>query len=245
MMLLPPEDAVLLLPATTRYESPGGGTETSTERRIIFSPEIPGRRIGSAWPEWEVFGEVAARVRPELAHALRFASSQQIRDEIGKTVPLYAGIETLARQGDQVQWGGPCLYADGRFATPDGRAHFSVATPSERRAPDEAFYVSTRRGKQFNSMVQRDVDPLTGASRDEVLVAREDAARLGLRDGDAVVLVSDVGRYRGRVRIDAIKPRNLAVHWPEGNVLLSREEIDVLSREPDYNALVWVERGSR
>ena len=40
----------LLLPATTRYESPGGGTETSTERRIIFSPEIPGRRIGSASP---------------------------------------------------------------------------------------------------------------------------------------------------------------------------------------------------
>jgi anaerobic selenocysteine-containing dehydrogenase len=35
-MLVDPSDAVLLLPATTRYESPGGGTETSTERRIIF-----------------------------------------------------------------------------------------------------------------------------------------------------------------------------------------------------------------
>jgi hypothetical protein len=44
------------------------------------------------------------------------------------------------------------------------------------------------------------------------------------------------------VRIDAIKPRTLEVHWPEGNVLLSREEVDRLSREPDYNAVVTVER---
>src|SRR5262249_13291497 len=59
MMLRPAADTVVLFPATTRYESPGGGTETSTERRIIFSPEVRGRRIGSARPEWEVFGEVA------------------------------------------------------------------------------------------------------------------------------------------------------------------------------------------
>lgn len=79
MILLGPGYSVILLPATTRYESPGGGTETTTERRVIFSPEIPGRGIGTAKPEWEVFGEVAARVRPELADKVRFASSRQIR----------------------------------------------------------------------------------------------------------------------------------------------------------------------
>ncbi|MBZ0254188.1 MAG: molybdopterin-dependent oxidoreductase, partial [Candidatus Methylomirabilis sp.] len=47
-MLAEPAETVLLLPAMTRYEQPGGGTETSTERRIYFSPEIPGRRIGEA-----------------------------------------------------------------------------------------------------------------------------------------------------------------------------------------------------
>ena len=46
MMLADPADTVVLFPSTTRYESPGGGTETSTERRIIFSPEVPGRRVG-------------------------------------------------------------------------------------------------------------------------------------------------------------------------------------------------------
>ena len=42
-MLVDPAYAVLLFPAQTRYEQRGGGTETSTERRVYFSPEIPGR----------------------------------------------------------------------------------------------------------------------------------------------------------------------------------------------------------
>jgi molybdopterin-dependent oxidoreductase alpha subunit len=242
MMLLPPEDTVVLFPATTRYESPGGGTETSTERRIIFSPEVEGRRIGSAKPEWEVFGEVAARVRPERAGSVRFASSAAIREEIARTVPLYAGIERLQRQGDSVQWGGPRLFADGRFHTADGKARFSAVTPPERRATDGQLYVSTRRGKQFNSMVQHAVDPLTGAARDDVLISTEDAARLQIASGDRIRLTSAVGRFEGRARIDAIKAGNLEVHWPEGNGLLSREEIDAASKEPDYNAVVRVER---
>jgi hypothetical protein len=44
------------------------------------------------------------------------------------------------------------------------------------------------------------------------------------------------------VFLAAIKPGNLAVHWPEGNVLLSREAIDRASREPDYNAIVRLAR---
>ena len=242
MMLLDPADTVILFPATTRYESPGGGTETSTERRIIFSPEVPGRRIGSAKPEWEVFGEVAARVRPDRAEKVRFASSQQIRDEIARAVPLYAGIETLKAQGDQFQWGGPRLFTDGVFNTADGKARFTAVSPPARRAPHGMFHVSTRRGKQFNSMVQHETDPLNGARRDDVLMSRTDADRLGLRDGDPVRLASSSGAYIGRARTCEMKPGNLEVHWPEGNVLLCREEIDLASHEPDYNAVVAMEK---
>ncbi len=242
MMLLPAKDTVLLLPATTRYESPGGGTETTTERRVIFSPEIPGRRIGSAKSEWEVFGEVAARVRPDFGEKVRFKSSQQIRNEIARAIPLYAGIEKLTKEGESFQWGGPELFADGKFATPDGKAHFSTVVPKERRAPPGMFYVSTRRGKQFNAMVMKDRDPLTGAARNDVLISSEDTARLGLGDGDRIRLTSARGSYEGRAKIDRIKPGNLEVHWPEGNGLLSPEEIDLASREPDYNAVVSVEK---
>ena len=243
MMLLPPKDAVLLLPATTRYESPGGGTETTTERRIIFSPEVEGRRIGSARPEWEVFGDIAARVRPDLAASVCFDSSQQIRDEIARAVPLYAGIEKLGRFGESFQWGGPRLFADGRFATPDGKAHFIPVTPPSRRPGPGQCYVSTRRGKQFNSMVQRRVDPLTGAARDEILIAREDAERLGVAAGGRLKLTSKAGSFTGRARLAEVKPGNVEVHWPEGNVLLDREAIDPGSKEPDYNAIVSLEVG--
>ncbi len=43
-MLVDPGEVVVLLPAATRYEQRDGGTETTTERRIAFSPEIPGPR---------------------------------------------------------------------------------------------------------------------------------------------------------------------------------------------------------
>jgi molybdopterin-dependent oxidoreductase alpha subunit len=247
---------VILLPATTRYESAGGGTETSTERRIIFSPEIPGRRIGTARPEWQVFGEAMARACPDLAPQIRFEDAAAIRAEIARAVPLYQGIETLKTKGDQVQWGGRTLYADGRFATPDGKAHFAPVSQAPSRLPaanaeragrkgsaDSAisavrFRVSTRRGKQFNSMIQREVDPLTGAERDAVFISADDLARLGLANGAGVELRSASGRYRGRLRAAAIRSGNLEVHWPEGNALLSASAIDPESMEPDFNAVV-------
>ena len=241
-MLVAPSDTVLLLPAATRYETPGGVTETSTERRIIFSPEIPGRRIGSARPEWEVFGEVCARVRPRDAEKIRFRSTAEIRAEIARAIPLYAGIEKLEKRGDSVQWGGETLFADGRFATPDGKAHFAAVRLPSRRPRDGRFLVSTRRGKQFNSMVQREVDPLTGAARDDVLMSAVDAGRLSLSEGTTIRLVSDSGEFRGRVKLAPIKPGNLEVHWPEGLSILSPSEVDPESREPDYNALVRIER---
>jgi molybdopterin-dependent oxidoreductase alpha subunit len=252
-MLVDGDGDVLLLPAATRYESPGGGTETSTERRIIFSPEIPGRRIDGARPEWWVFGEAMARAWPNRANDIRFDSAQAIRAEIARAVPLYRGIDTLRRQGDQVQWGGRTLYADGRFATPDERAHFSVVASGEQEKVesaarqvavvrwDDMFLVSTRRGKQFNSMVQRDVDPLTGAARDAVFISAEDLDRLGLRSGQRARLRSESGSFDGTLTEAPIKPGNLEVHWPEGNVLLSGTAIDPDSMEPDYNAVVIIE----
>lgn len=241
-MLAESDGDVLILPAATRYESPGGGSETSTERRIIFSPEISGRRIGSAKPEWWVFREVMARLDPARRHLVGLADAAAIRQEIARTTPLYAGIETLAAKGDQVQWGGRTLYADGRFATPDGKAHFAAVALVSTSRPADTFAVSTRRGKQFNSMVQREVDPLTGAGRRDILMSQADMARLQLKDGASVRLRSLSGAFDGTVKQAAIKPGNLEVYWPEGMPLLSGSAIDPDSMEPDYNATVHIER---
>ena len=241
-MLVESEGDVLVLPAATRYESPGGGSETSTERRVIFSPEVPGRRIGKAMPEWWVFREVMARLDPSRRQFVGLGDAAAIRREIARTTPLYAGIETLAAKGDQVQWGGRTLYADGGFATPDGKAHFASVSLGAAGRPADVFAVSTRRGKQFNSMVQRDIDPLTGAHRDDILMSAPDMARLQLTDGAAVRLRSASGTFDGKVKGAAIKPGNLEVHWPEGMPLLAGSAIDPDSMEPDYNATVHIER---
>lgn len=246
-MLADSDGDVLILPAVTRYESPGGGTETSTERRVMFSPEIPGRRIGSARPEWWVFGEAMARLDPNRRNYIRFESASAIRHEISRAVPLYAGIEALNAKGDQFQWGGRILYADGRFATPDGRAHFAPVTvrdtaqPAAARGTAGSFLLSTRRGKQFNSMVHRDVDPLNGARRSDVLISRDDLTRLHLREGDVVCLKSRAGQLTGKLKAAPIRAGNLEVHWPEGNGLLSGGVVDPESMEPDYNVVVTLE----
>ena len=241
-MLAESDGDVLLLPAATRYESPGGGSETSTERRVIFSPEIPGRRIGSAKPEWWVFREVMKRLDRSREPLVGLEDAAAIRAEIARTTPLYKGIETFAAKGDQVQWGGRTLYADGRFATPDGRAHFAPVSlgPTTNRSAG-AFAVSTRRGKQFNSMIQREIDPLTGAGRDDIFMSPDDMARLRLTTGSAIRLRSSSGTFEGKVKEAAIKPGNLEVHWPEGMPLLAGSAIDPDSMEPDYNATVRIE----
>ena len=182
---------VLLLPAATRYESPGGGTETSTERRIIFSPEIPGRRIGSARPEWWVFREVMARARPELRHLVGLDDATAIRQEIARTVPLYKGIETLRAKGDQVQWGGPTLYINGHFATPDGKAHFSLVVdgtrPTGRRGHVHRVH-APRQAVQLHGAAPRRPADRRGARRHLHQRRGHGAARAGSGRGRAAAI---------------------------------------------------------
>jgi molybdopterin-dependent oxidoreductase alpha subunit len=240
-MLVEPTQIVLVLPATTRYESPGGGTQTSTERRVIFSPEIPGPRVAGARPEWWVFSEVMARVRPGLAQLVRFWNAAAIRREMAKAIPQYAGIERLRVAGDQFQWGGATLHGDHRFATPDGRARFAPITVAARTRRPDHLYLSTRRGRQFNSMIHAGRDALTGARRHDVLMSAADAAERGLRNGAPVRVVSAHGVFDGLLRVVAILPGNVELHWPEANVLLPASVVDPASLEPDFHTQVRVE----
>jgi molybdopterin-dependent oxidoreductase alpha subunit len=239
-MFVDPAEEVLILPATTRYEQPGGGTETSTERRVYFSPEIKGPRIEEARAEWIVFRDLAKKVDPKRAHLVDFPSAQSIRDEIGRLVPAYAKIAELGEKGDSFQWGGAHLCAGYRFDTPSGRAIVRPIAIPRTNIPKGAFLLSTRRGKQFNSMITRDRDPLNGARREDVLMNEDDAKRLAVQDGDWVVLASDIGTLRCRVLVSKIRPGNVQVHWPEGNVLLKRGRVDPACGIPDYNTIVKI-----
>ncbi|HEY7107584.1 MAG TPA: FdhF/YdeP family oxidoreductase [Acidimicrobiia bacterium] len=240
-MLVEPGDTVVLLPAATRYEQRDGGTETTTERRIAFGPELEGHRVGEARSEWEIFLDLARHVDPDRAHLVAFSSGQGIREEIARVVPSYAGIEQLHVLGDAVQWGGPRLCEGGRFPTPDGKAHFRPVEPATVELPEGQFLLSTRRGKQFNTMVHAEKDPLTGARRDALFISRADALAIGAHDGDRVLVRSDLGTMEARVHLAELRLGNVQVYFPEGNGLLRSARRDAGSGVPDYNAIVRVE----
>jgi molybdopterin-dependent oxidoreductase alpha subunit len=241
-MLVPPRDEVWILPARTRYEQEGGGTETTTERRILFSPFIDGHEVAEARSEWRIVLDLVRAARPERASLLDFADGAAIRAEIERAVPAYAGISNLRAAGDQVQSGGRHLCADGRFPLPGGRARLWVVAPPDRSAPGGLLRLATRRGKQFNSMVHAEHDPLTGARRDAILMAESDASARGLVHGDWVDVTSDDGTTVACVHVAPIHPGNVQMHWPEANALLPHDRIDPHGFVPDYNARVRITR---
>jgi molybdopterin-dependent oxidoreductase alpha subunit len=242
-MLLDAKQAVLILPAQTRYEQRGGGTSTSTERRIRFTPEIPGHQIGESLPEWEIPAIIGRQSMPNGDLLFPYEDTQSIREEMGRVMPIYQGIENLKKEGDHLQWGGPYLHKAGQFSgMPDGRALFSVLIPPDRRASAGKFYLATRRGKQFNSMTFGTADRLMGSkSRNIVFISPEDAERLDLVDGVRVVVRSDTGEMNGIIQIAPVKSGTLQAYWPEANVLISRRT-DPVSGEPDYNVEVSIEK---
>jgi len=241
-MLIEPGEEVILLPAKTRYEQDDGGTETSTERRVMFTPEIP-RQVGEARAEWKILLQVAAAAWPERAVQLGCETGQTMREEIARVVPFYDGVQHLKKTGDAFQYGGPQLCVGGLCPTEDGRARFvAVDVPDRAPCPAGVFHVSTRRGKQFNTLIYAETDPLNGAPRDAVLMNDEDAAALHLMNGDRIALVNDRGRYEGSVFLAPLAAGNLQIHWPEGNHLIRRGVEDRGGGVPDYNAHVRIER---
>ena len=137
-MLIDAEEAVVLLPGQTRYEQKGGGTTTSTERRIRFTPEIPGHQIGESRPEWEIPCLIAQRTMPNGNLLFPYSDTQSIRVEMSRVMPMYQGVEKLTKQGDWLQWGGAYLFKGGQCPNmPEGRALFSVLVPPAPEAEPE------------------------------------------------------------------------------------------------------------
>ena len=143
-----PGATVLLLPAQTRYETPGGEPSTSTERRIRFSPEIPAPRIAAARPEWEipVRVAVAASCRPS-----RRASPGGARPRSGarwsRRCRSTPGSKRSSARDSGCSGAASASTSDGFTRMPGGRARFSPVPLPAVEIPPGAFYLTTRRGK--------------------------------------------------------------------------------------------------
>jgi anaerobic selenocysteine-containing dehydrogenase len=238
-MFIEAREEVILLPAKTRYEQDDGGTVTSSERRVVFSPELP-RKIGECRAEWKILRDIAIAAHPERAHLFGCETGWRMREEIARVVPLYEGVQHLRKIGDAFQYGGAHLCAGGVFPTDDGKAHLS-APPLPAGHEQGRFRVGIRRGCQIDAPVYAEIDPLTGADRDAIFMADADAVRLGLENGERIALVNGRGRYEGRVFLADIAPGNLQVMWPEGNSIIRRRAAVASGGALDYPAEVRVE----
>ncbi|MFC0562275.1 FdhF/YdeP family oxidoreductase [Halalkalibacter alkalisediminis] len=245
--LVDAKEAVIVLPAKTRYEQDGGGTSTSTERMVYFSPTIEGNKqmVEEARSEWKIYLDLAKRVKPDEAHLVDFKDGQAIREEMAVANPNYDGVQHLKKQGDVFQWGGAWLCEDGICPTPDGKGNLiPVDIPDLNKVAGD-FYVTTRRGKQFNSMVYSEHDPFNEADRYDVLMNEEDAKNLSIAERELVVVYNQHGVFTGKARFVDIAKGNLEVHFPEGNFLLPKGVYEKLAKIPSYNVAVKVEKAER
>ncbi|AUG77121.1 assimilatory nitrate reductase catalytic subunit [Kitasatospora sp. MMS16-BH015] len=246
------ELADVVLPVTQWAEETG--TMTNLEGRVILRRQAvappPGVRS-----DLVVLHELADRLGgstkgfptdPEEAfEELRLASAGGVAD--------YSGIDyRRITAEDGVFWpcpspghpGTPRLFLD-RFATEDGRARF---TPVQHRPPAEEpcaeYPVRLTTGRvlaQYQSGTQtRRVPALNSAAPGPFVELHPQlGARLGLREGDQVAVVSRRGRAIAPARLTtAIRPDTVFMpfHWPgEGSAnLLTNPALDPTSRMPEF-----------
>jgi assimilatory nitrate reductase catalytic subunit len=243
--------ADVVLPSTQWAEETG--TMTNLEGRVILRRQAvtppPGVR-GDLWILRELAERLGAPARfdddPEAVFAeLRRASAGGAAD--------YAGLDyRRLRDGDGLFWpclteghpGTPRLFLEA-FATPDGRARFAPVThrPAAEE-PDEEYplYLTTGRVlAQYQSGAQtRRVTELTAAAPGPFVELHPRlAARLGVADGDPLVVVSRRGRAVAPARItEAIRPDTVFMpfHWPgPGRVnTLTNPALDPTSKMPEF-----------
>ena len=155
-----------------------------------LSPEIAGPRMEEARPEWEVLWRWRGE-RPDRARGIGFASPVA-PPRFATRSPRWCRIRRdrgAARSREIVPVRGGAAFPERSRVQDPGRpgAVLTVVEPPEPVRPRTGrLPLSTRRGKQFNSMVQeRQGRADRRAAARHVLISADDADGSGMRDGDA------------------------------------------------------------
>ncbi|GII80355.1 formate dehydrogenase subunit alpha [Sphaerisporangium rufum] len=248
--------ADVVLPAAAWPEK--DGTFVNFDRRVQrVRPALPAP--GEARADFAIVHALAAALGADLG----CRTPAEALAECARLTPLFAGLshERLDREG-AVRWPAPAadrpgtasLYRE-RFATPDGRAHLAAAPylpPGEEPDADYPLILITgRRWAHYNSgTMTRRTPNLRLDPRDQLDVHPDDAARLGLRDGDEVAVESRHGRARLRAAVgDQVAPGQVfcAFHFPGSGVnRLTATRGDTATSCPEYKVTpVRVRRAGR
>ncbi len=227
----------LVLPALARDEEHQCTTQESMFNVVRLSDGGAPAMSHEMRPEVEIIATLAGMVVPP--GPVDFSSLRDhraIRAAIAAVVPGYEAIGAIDESKQEFQVHGRTLHAP-TFATASGKAHAAVTPVPEMPLADGEFRLMTLRSEgQFNTVVYEDEDIYRGNERRDVVMMNEaDAQALGLHRDEQVVVQNATGRMTVVVRFAPLPRGNLAMYYPEANVLIPRR-IDPSSGTPAFKS---------
>ena len=239
------EHANVVLPASSFAEK--DGTFTNTERRVNrVRRAVP--CPGQAREDWRIVCDLADALGADWPD---YPNAEDVWNEFADLAPNWSGIRYDRIEEVGLQWpctdrdhpGSPYLYAE-RPARPSGKGKFypvEYQPPIEQPDSEYPFVLSTGRTLyHYNSggmtmreegIVQKQHDPFFE-------ISAEDAANLGIADGDMVRLVSRRGELEARAAIgERVYPGLvwMALHFAQAKVnWLTHDVGDPLIGTPEY-----------
>lgn len=228
----------IVLPILARDEEFQPTTQESMFNFVRLSDGGIPAVAGEMRSEVEVLAELAERILP----AGRFdwkslRSHRHLRREMAKVVPGLEDIAEIDATQREFQIRGRTFH-DPEFGTAEKRARFHPTPIPREIVRDGQFRLTTIRSEgQFNTVVYEDEDLYRGnVRRDVVMMSASDAAKAQLLEGDGVTVQTEAGSMHAHVAIIDIAPGNIAMYYPEANVLVPRR-IDPDSKTPAFKSV--------
>lgn len=161
-----------------------------------------------------------------------------IRDDVEKVIPGFEDYNERVRQGAGFYL--PNTAREGTFATPSGKAQFTVHQLPEPSLGDHEFLMMTIRSHdQYNTTIYGLDDRYRGIynERRVVLMNERDMERKGFKKGDVVDIVHDDGKELREAPAFIVVPYDIpcgcvATYFPETNVLVPLQHRDKRSKTP-------------
>ncbi len=234
--------ADVVLPAASFAEK--DGTFTSTERRVqLVRWALP--PCGESRSEWKVVSDLLTR----FGVPADYRSPADVMEEIARVTPIYGGVSYDRLDAEGLQW--PCpsrdhpgtgiLHAE-KFSI--GLARFRPVEHKEPfEAPDEEFPLLLTTGRSLYHFHTGTMTRRTSLLEREVPgpyveMNPEDAQKLGVRNGQKVVVESRRGRLYMDARLTLGVPKGILFvpfHFNEACAnVLTGQALDPQSKIPEF-----------
>ena len=239
------EFADVILPASAYLEKEG--TYTNTDRRVqLGRPALDSP--GEARLDRKIVQDVSCRVGYEM----NYASSSEIFEEMAKLTTSYATLthDNLGPHGklwpnpNPEHEEGPTVLFDDAFPTANGRAKLVTAEwTAAPELPDDEYPFVLNTGRLLEhwhtgAMTRRSAALDAIAPEAFVAIHPEDAAELGVGEGDRVAIESRRGRIRLAAKLTTREIRGavfVPFHFREAAAnLLTLDEIDPDGKIPEF-----------